>query len=537
MEEYAREPCPWRIVDDCGGAFTMGAIGGSIFHAVKGFRNSPVGISHRMRGSLTAIKTRAPQLGGSFAVWGGLFSMIDCGLVKVRGKEDPWNSITSGAMTGAILAARSALMAAGVVILSTLGYFLGSYFLSRRKAQVTLMDPAVKYLLRLIDKEVVNHNTRRFRFALPSPKHILGLPVGKHVYLSARINGDLVVRPYTPVSSDDDLGFVDLVIKIYFKNKHPSFPEGGKMSQYLESLKVGDMVDFRGPGGLLEYKGKGDFILQSDKKLPGERRSVRSLGMIAGGTGITPMLQLIRAILKDPEDKTHCSLLFANQTQNDILLRDELEELQVRHPNRFKLWFTVDNAQGVPSSTDSPNVQASLFQCLSLGRLRPSLSSVLFHLTSTADWRETAPYMGTRMGSSCFPAISHGHTPVWQKCRCAPGSRPGVPVLFPPALPRVAEVLGSRVPQAPGRRLAVATGPYRVGLPSPLPVAPNTTRAIALFGLEEAQALLWSCWASRPGSSPERVPHGILRHRGAAWRWPRVPTGLGFQALYPRPPT
>ena len=46
-------------------------------------------------------------ISGSFAVWGGLFSMIDCGLVKVRGKEDPWNSITSGAMTGAILAARS----------------------------------------------------------------------------------------------------------------------------------------------------------------------------------------------------------------------------------------------------------------------------------------------------------------------------------------------------------------------------------------------------------------------------------------------
>uniref|UniRef100_A0A671RBA8 Mitochondrial import inner membrane translocase subunit Tim17-A-like n=2 Tax=Sinocyclocheilus anshuiensis TaxID=1608454 RepID=A0A671RBA8_9TELE len=110
MEEYAREPCPWRIVDDCGGAFTMGAIGGGIFQAVKGFRNSPSGINHRMRGSLTAIRTRAPQLGGSFAVWGGLFSMIDCGLVKVRGKEDPWNSITSGAMTGAILAARMAMV-------------------------------------------------------------------------------------------------------------------------------------------------------------------------------------------------------------------------------------------------------------------------------------------------------------------------------------------------------------------------------------------------------------------------------------------
>lgn len=107
MEEYAREPCPWRIVDDCGGAFTMGTIGGGIFQAFKGFRNSPVGINHRLRGSLTAIKTRAPQLGGSFAVWGGLFSTIDCSMVQIRGKEDPWNSITSGALTGAILAARN----------------------------------------------------------------------------------------------------------------------------------------------------------------------------------------------------------------------------------------------------------------------------------------------------------------------------------------------------------------------------------------------------------------------------------------------
>ncbi|CAD7672572.1 unnamed protein product [Nyctereutes procyonoides] len=98
---------PWRIVDDCGGAFTMGTIGGGIFQAIKGFRNSPAGVNHRLRGSLTAIKTRAPQLGGSFAVWGGLFSMIDCSMVQVRGKEDPWNSITSGALTGAILAARN----------------------------------------------------------------------------------------------------------------------------------------------------------------------------------------------------------------------------------------------------------------------------------------------------------------------------------------------------------------------------------------------------------------------------------------------
>lgn len=54
-----------------------------------------------------AVKQRAPIVGGQFAVWGGLFSTIDCSLVYMRKKEDPWNSIISGAATGGILAARS----------------------------------------------------------------------------------------------------------------------------------------------------------------------------------------------------------------------------------------------------------------------------------------------------------------------------------------------------------------------------------------------------------------------------------------------
>ena len=107
MEEYAREPCPWRIIDDCGGAFTMGAIGGAVFQSIKGFRNAPSGINRRFAGSWSAVRTRAPIIGGNFAVWGGLFSTIDCSLVHIRKKEDPWNSITSGALTGAILAVRS----------------------------------------------------------------------------------------------------------------------------------------------------------------------------------------------------------------------------------------------------------------------------------------------------------------------------------------------------------------------------------------------------------------------------------------------
>ena len=56
------------------------------------------------------------------------------------------------------------------------------------------------------------------------------------------------LRPNTPPalfpSSDDDLGFVELVIKVYFRGVNEKFPDGGVMSQHMETLKVGDKVRF-----------------------------------------------------------------------------------------------------------------------------------------------------------------------------------------------------------------------------------------------------------------------------------------------------
>lgn len=118
MEEYSREPCPYRIVDDCGGAFAMGCIGGGVFQGLKGFRNAPQGIGRRFAGSLVAVKARSPVIAGNFAAWGGVFSIVDCSLVHMRKKEDPWNSIISGAVTGGVLAARNgvAAMAGSAII-------------------------------------------------------------------------------------------------------------------------------------------------------------------------------------------------------------------------------------------------------------------------------------------------------------------------------------------------------------------------------------------------------------------------------------
>lgn len=100
----------------------MGAVGGGIWHGIKGARNSPkVRFTHpalnysrltiyqgeRFVGAISTIKARAPVTGGNFGVWGGMFSTFDCAVKGWRQKEDAWNAIISGFMTGGCLAARS----------------------------------------------------------------------------------------------------------------------------------------------------------------------------------------------------------------------------------------------------------------------------------------------------------------------------------------------------------------------------------------------------------------------------------------------
>lgn len=109
------------------------------------------------------------------------------------------------------------------------------------------------------------------------------------------------------------------------------------MSQHLDDLKIGDTILMKGPKGHLEYKGKGSFTITKRGETTMYKK--KKIGMIAGGTGITPMLQIIRAIQKDPNDNTEVWLIFANQTEEDILLRKELESIP---SGRFHLHYTVD---------------------------------------------------------------------------------------------------------------------------------------------------------------------------------------------------
>ncbi|CAI9114666.1 OLC1v1015438C1 [Oldenlandia corymbosa var. corymbosa] len=198
--------------------------------------------------------------------------------------------------------------------------------------------PGQKIPCKLVSKTSLSHDVRKFRFALPSEDQVLGLPVGKHIFICANIDEKLCMRAYTPTSGIQEVGCFELVVKVYFKGVHPRFPNGGLMSQYLDSLPLGSTLEVKGPLGHIEYKGKGNFLVH------GKQKFAKKLAMISGGTGITPVYQVMQAIMKDPEDETEMHIVYANRTEDDILLKDELDELAEKYPERVKVWYVIEKA-------------------------------------------------------------------------------------------------------------------------------------------------------------------------------------------------
>jgi len=120
-------------------------------------------------------------------------------------------------------------------------------------------------------------------------------------------------------TGDHQPGYFDLLIK--------SYPTGN-ISKYMASLIVGQTIKVRGPKGAMVYT----------------PNMVRHFGMIAGGTGITPMLQIIRAVIRGRPtgDKTEIDLIFANVNPEDILLKEDLDEL-AKTDKGFRVHYVLNN--------------------------------------------------------------------------------------------------------------------------------------------------------------------------------------------------
>jgi cytochrome-b5 reductase len=173
--------------------------------------------------------------------------------------------------------------------------------------------------LQLVDAEDTSHNTRRLVFGLDDDEDLSQMCVGRHITVGAEIRGVMVKRPYTPISMPDTKGRIELLIKGYTH---------GAMSSHLLNLPVGDRLGFRGPIGIFKY----------------EPNHFRHVLMLAAGTGLTPMLQILKCACANSEDKTMFTLFFQNREERDILLREQLQELSSSYPTKVRIVLYLSRA-------------------------------------------------------------------------------------------------------------------------------------------------------------------------------------------------
>lgn len=165
--------------------------------------------------------------------------------------------------------------------------------------------------------ESVTHDTKRVVFALPSAEHEMGMKVASCLLAKAKVDGKVVVRPYTPVNTNEEKGVLELVVKGY---------PAGKLSKHIVDLEVGDTLEMKGP--LLKFAYKPNQF--------------KTAAFLVGGSGLTPALQVAKEICRNPADKTRVVLVFANKTEADIMLRDELDALAYMYP-QFSVHYVLDS--------------------------------------------------------------------------------------------------------------------------------------------------------------------------------------------------
>lgn len=103
-------------------------------------------------------------------------------------------------------------------------------------------------------------------------------------------------------------------------------------------MRVGETIEVKGPVGSFVYTAPGSYTHK------GKQGEVQRFNMVAGGTGITPMYQVITAILSNTSDNTQIKLVYANHGEGDILLRQELDALAAAKPKQFKVHYTLTDA-------------------------------------------------------------------------------------------------------------------------------------------------------------------------------------------------
>lgn len=228
--------------------------------------------------------------------------------------------------------------------------------------------------VKLVNRKEISSESRTYTFQLPKSQPTLGLGTCQHILLGFHFKDRMLIRNYTPTRplyppSDDQSdvngaraelqdgqGVFDLTVKTYFPDENQP---GGAMSNILDCIPIGEEVEVRGPTGEIIYNSNGNFVIE------GKERKFNRVTLVLGGSGVTPGYALIARIIMAASDKTEIRVIDANKTENDILLREELDDFEKKSQGQLKIAHVLSHAggdwDGLRGHVDDEKMKQTLF--------------------------------------------------------------------------------------------------------------------------------------------------------------------------------
>ena len=205
----------------------------------------------------------------------------------------------------------------------------------------------------------------------------LGLDTCQHIQFGIHMLDKMLIRSYTPtrpITTKDEDGTFALTVKTYFPDENQP---GGAFSNFLYEMSIGQKVDVCGPTGEITYDGRGKFNIE------GTEKTFMKISLVLGGSGVTPGYSLIERVAEElsSEDTVdvQVKIIDANKTEDDILLRSDLDKLSQSSKNHIQITHVLSHPKekekwgkqgGLSGHVNADIIKSKLFE--------PGADSVVF---------------------------------------------------------------------------------------------------------------------------------------------------------------
>jgi flavocytochrome c len=305
----SRASCPltgkrvFPCVVDCNGPFYVSIITPSIHYTMGGCLISPAAEIQSIHSSQSAFGSRRSiqALFGAGEVTGGVHGMNRLG----------GNSLLECVVFGRIAGDRAATI------------------LQRKPTALSFSNWVTVVLREVRHGEMFGQGSAVLRFNLPGALQSSGLMLGQYVAIRGDWDGQQLIGYYSPITLPDDQGVIGILART----------DKGTLKEWISALRPGDAVEMKGCGGLTIERVPSLHQLRVDKQ------PLKKIAMIAGGTGVAPMIQIIRAALKKPyvDFLERISLIYAAEEIGELTYRSVMERYEKESFGRFSCTYVLNH--------------------------------------------------------------------------------------------------------------------------------------------------------------------------------------------------